>query len=144
MEGEISYQEFVDGCWKLQGEAEKHVDSQLLGRCFSDVLILVHRHFAGESTKSRCGIQRSKPPTLFDLVTCGHFKIRHMQARSLDMKIIQLAPWPGFDTIHDKTSGRSMGEGSIDPIGVICCDISCRLLELPPPTIAVNSLFWVD
>lgn len=42
------------------------------------------------------------------------FKIRHMQARSLDMKIIQLAPWPGFDTIHDKTSYRSMGEGSYE------------------------------
>lgn len=113
MEGEISYQEFVDGCWKLQGEAEKHV-SQPLGHCFSDVLILVHRHFAGESTKSRRGIQGSKPPTLFDLVTCGHFKIRRMQARSLDMKIIQLAPWPGFDTIHDKTSCRSRGEGSYE------------------------------
>lgn len=63
---------------------------------------------------SNLQIQGSKPLTLLDLVTCGHFKIRHMQARSLDMKIIQLAPWPGFDTIHDKTSCRSMGEGSYE------------------------------
>ena len=73
MEGEISYQEFVDGCWKLQGEAEKLVDSQPLGHCFSDVLILVHRHFAGESTKSRCGFKdqicKFKDPSLQPCLT---------------------------------------------------------------------------
>ena len=101
MEGEISYQEFVDGCWKLQGEAEFRkacrltvwADEWSLFLWFS---YIVSMQFAGEWIKfANSGIQASNLVWLSAGINVGiSYSSYFIQARSLDMKIIQLAPWP--------------------------------------------------
>ena len=76
--GEVSYSEFVDGCWKLQGEAN----------C---VCVCVTCEVLRRSPESRGDSHLPKSD-----LTWRHAVVwlRCAKARSLDMKILQLELWP--------------------------------------------------